>query len=126
MGGAVNRSRGREKVGTSFEGKGKPVSNRSHAEAAGIGHKRLLSVDIVCITCSYKNITAFNSRQVFDERISLWFFLHNAFHVGVSRRSKNLILHTIFVVYPSVNFMNNGLSIFQKLHVRCNSSSEVI
>ena len=65
-------------------------------------------VTLLCIYFSGRNITVFGSCQVFYERIVLWVFLHNTFHVGV-----RLIIFLIDI-YPRINFMNIWLSIVQK------------
>ena len=62
-------------------------------EAAGNKHNELYSVNFVRMACSSENITFLGSPQVFDERISLHAFLHDAFHFGVRQRSLKLILH---------------------------------
>ena len=48
-----------------------------------------------------------------------FFLFHDAFHVGVRQRIPQLILHTILVVYPRICFMNKGLSIVQKVDMKC-------
>ena len=60
--------------------------------------------------------------QVFDERVWLPIFVHNAFHIKVSQITPKLILHKIINVYPRIDFIIKGLSIFQKLHVQYDSS----
>ena len=40
------------------------------------------------------------------------FFLHNAFHFGVRKRSLKLILHEIYDAYPQISYIIKGLSIF--------------
>ena len=62
-------------------------------EAAEIIHNELYSVNCVRINCSSENIMVLGSPQVFDERILLEFFLHDAFDFGVRHRSQKLILH---------------------------------
>ena len=79
----------------------------------GTIHNNIESVGIIFTACSCVNITVFGSHQVFNEMIYLRFFKYGAFHVSVSHRRPNLILHTITKVYPHVNFMNKGLSIVQ-------------
>ena len=49
-------------------------------------------------------------------------FWHDAFHIGFRQRTPKLILHTTLDVYQWNNFIDKGLSIFQKLHVRYGSS----
>ena len=44
-------------------------------------------------------------------------FKNNAFHVGVRKRSHNLILYQIFDIFPRIIFMNIGMYIVQKLHL---------
>ena len=68
-----------------------------------------------CISFCDKNITVFSSRQVIDERILFWFFLHNALHVRVRQIFHNLKLHGLLDVYPSIHFMNKG-SHFQRIY----------
>ena len=58
----------------------------------------------------------------FYEKISLRIFLHNSFHVGVMQITLNLILYKILDTQPHIKFINRGLSIVQKLNVKCDSS----
>ena len=55
----------------------------------------------------------FGSPQVFDERVIL-LFLHNTFDFDVRQRSQKLIFNQILDAYPSISFINEGLSIIQK------------
>ena len=48
-------------------------------------------------------------------------FLHCVLHARVSK-NQVLIIHTIFDVYPHNNFINKGLSIFQKNRMRYDTS----
>ena len=45
--------------------------------------------------------------------------LNNGLYVGITQIIPKLILHGIMDIYPCIKFMNIGLSIFQKLNVRC-------
>ena len=99
---------------------GEPLlEKRTYVEAAGIRYNGLYSVNCVRIACSSENITVLVSRQVFDERILLRFVLHDAFHFGVRQRSQKLILHKILYNTPRMRFIYIGLSIVEKLYVRC-------
>ena len=42
-------------------------------------------------------------------------FLHDAFLLGVRQNIPKLIIYIIFGVRPCINFINKGMSIFQKL-----------
>ena len=55
----------------------------------------------------------FGPHQVFDERILLLISLHDALHARIRQIILKLISHTIL----DITLMNNGMSIFQKLHV---------
>ena len=46
-------------------------------------------------------------------------YLNLTFHFAVRQRRQKLILHQILDAYPRIDFINKGLSIFQKPHVRC-------
>ena len=52
----------------------------------------------------------------FDERFSL-----QKKHLGVRQIIPKLILHKILDVLPHIHFMDKGLSIVQKIHVRCDA-----
>ena len=45
-------------------------------------------------------------------------FFRDSFNVGVRQIIQKLILHQILYVYPSINFMNKGMSIVQKICLR--------
>ena len=75
-------------------------------EDAGIKNNGLYSVNYIRIACSSGNIAVLGSRQVFDERILLRFFLHDAFHFGVSQRSQKLILSQMLDNHPHIKLIN--------------------
>ena len=68
-----------------------------------------------------KKITVLGSRQVFEERIFLQMFLHNALHFGVRQRIQKLILYQILDINSCISFINKGVSIFQKPYVQCDA-----
>ena len=45
-------------------------------------------------------------------------FLNNAFHVSVRQRVRKSVLYQILDIYPHISFMNKGLSVVQKLHMK--------
>ena len=90
-------------------------------ESAVIIHNGLCSVNLVCMDFIFENKTVLGSPQVFYEIILLWFVLHDTFHVGVRQRIQKLILHQIRDLYPHICFINNGLQIYRKLYVQCDS-----
>ena len=90
-------------------------------EASGIIHNRLYSVNCVRINCRSKNITVLGHPQVFDESICLCFFKHDSFRFGVRQRIQKMILHQILDVYPHISFIDKGMTIVHKMHMRCDS-----
>ena len=87
--------------------------------AVRIRHKGVYSVYCVLIICSSDNITVLGSRQVFTDRVLLIFFLLDALHFNVRQRIQKK--YQILDVYPRIILTSKGLSIFQKLHVQCDS-----
>ena len=72
--------------------------------------------DIMCFVLSFWFLPGFWWRNF------IVIFLHDALHARIRRIIQKSVLHKILDIYPSNNFMNKGLSIFQKPHVRCYSS----
>ena len=71
----------------------------------------------------FRKYNSFRFSPSFDDRITYQVFLHYAFHLGVWQRSQKLILHQILDIYQRISFMDQGLSIVQKLHVRRDTKS---
>ena len=63
--------------------------NPHPAEAAGIIHNKLYSVNCVCITCRSKNITVLGSPQVSDERFLVHFF-NTMYYILVSGKEAKI------------------------------------
>ena len=75
----------------------------SNNEAERIRHNDLKLVDIICIDCSDVNITVLFFCQVFDERISLYFFLTVNYVSGLGKYYQ--------IEYYIKYFMNTRISI---------------
>ena len=79
-----------------------------------------LKIYLSCNSNAY-TITVFHVKFLVPTRFLMrgfcFAFLHDALHIRVRKRRQTLILHKVLDVNPHINFMNKGMSIFQKLHV---------
>ena len=68
---------------------------------------------ILCLTLSFRLPPSFWLKDF------VAMFLNDVSHVGGRQISQKLILYQILDIKPQISFTNKGLSIVQKLHVRC-------
>ena len=117
---------GTNRIKHPMPGLDKEANSKSFIEYSGIRRDRIYSFSFVRINCSAETIMGLGSPQVFDEWFcSNYFYTMHSISV-VIKKAKKLISHQIFHIYQRITFINRGLSIVHKPHVRCDALKVIL